>query len=134
MTASRTQANDIDAYIAGFPDEIQEILQKVRSTIRQAAPEAKEAIKYGLPTFVLNGNLVHFGGFPKHIGFYPTPSGIEKFKDELAVYKGAKGSVQFPLDQPIPYDLIRRITLFRVQENGAGPRPAPAGAKPKRKD
>jgi uncharacterized protein YdhG (YjbR/CyaY superfamily) len=107
----------IDEYIAGFPNDIQEILAKIRVTIREAAPDAKETISYQMPTFTLNGNLVHFAAFDKHIGFYPTPSGIGKFKEELSVYKGAKGSVQFPLDKPIPYDLIDRIVRFRVKEN-----------------
>ena len=117
MDARQPMAKDIDEYIAGFPQEVQEILQKVRSTIRKAAPEAEEAIKYQIPTFVLKGNLVHFAAFKNHIGFYPAPRGIEEFKEELAAYKGAKGSVQFPLDQPIPYDLIDRIVRFRVQDN-----------------
>jgi uncharacterized protein YdhG (YjbR/CyaY superfamily) len=107
----------IDAYIAQFPGEVQEVLQKIRSLIHETAPEAAEKISYGMPTFYLKGNLVHFAGFKSHIGFYPIPSGIEAFKDELAQYKTGKGSVQFPLDQPIPYDLIRRIVIFRVQEN-----------------
>jgi uncharacterized protein YdhG (YjbR/CyaY superfamily) len=117
MTPARTIAKDIDEYIAGFPGETQVILEKIRLTIREAAPEAKETINYGIPTFALNGNLVHFAGFKKHIGFYPTPSGIEKFKNELSVYEKAKGSVQFPLDKPIPYDLIGKIAAFRVKEN-----------------
>ena len=96
---------------------MQSVLQTLRQTIHQAAPDAVEKISYGMPTFTLKGNLVHFGAFKTHIGFYPTPSGIEKFKDELAVYKGAKGSVQFPLDEPLPLDLVRRIVEFRVEEN-----------------
>ncbi len=102
--------------MAGFPPEIQEILEKIRTTIRQAAPDAEEAIKYQMPTFTLKGNLVHFAAFKKHIGFYPVPTGIEAFKDELSVYEGGKGSVRFPLDQPIPYDLIDKIVRFRVKE------------------
>jgi uncharacterized protein YdhG (YjbR/CyaY superfamily) len=117
MESGQAVPQDIDEYIAGFPDDIQEILQEIRLTIRQAAPEAKEAIKYRMPTFVLNGNLVHFAAFKNHIGFYPTPTGIGAFQDELSLYKGGKGSVQFPLDQPIPYDLIRRIVEFRVRES-----------------
>ena len=109
----------IDEYIANFPKNIQTILQKIRKTIRNAAPEAQETINYQMPTFTLNGNLVHFAAFEKHIGFYPTPSGITKFKKEIDHYKNAKGSVQFPLDQPIPYELIGRITEFRVQEQQA---------------
>jgi uncharacterized protein YdhG (YjbR/CyaY superfamily) len=108
---------DIDEYIASFPKDIQDILKKIRATIRNAAPGAHEAIKYQIPTFVLEGNLVHFAAFKDHIGFYPEPSGIEKFQAELSPYQGSKGSVQFPLDQPIPYDLISQIVAFRVQEN-----------------
>ena len=117
MISNSTDPKDIDAYIAGFPEDIQQILQKVRTTIREAAPQAQETIKYQIPTFTLHGNLVHFAGYKKHIGFYPTPSGIEKFQQELSAYKSAKGSVQFPLDRPIPYDLIRKIVEFRVKEN-----------------
>ena len=112
-----TLNNTIDEYISGFPDDIQTLLQQIRVTIREAAPEAEEAIKYAMPTFVLNGNLVHFAAFKHHIGFYPVPSGIEAFKKELSVYKGAKGSVQFPLDQPMPLELITKIVKFRVSEN-----------------
>ena len=107
----------IDEYIAQYPENIQQILQKIRSVIQEAAPDASEKISYQMPTFFLNGNLVHFAAFKSHIGFYPVPSGIEKFQDELSQYKGGKGSVQFPLDEQIPYDLIRRVTLFRVEEN-----------------
>jgi uncharacterized protein YdhG (YjbR/CyaY superfamily) len=117
MADSRISANNIDEYIAGFPDDVQAILQHIRATIREAAPDVQETINYGIPTFTLYGNLVHFAAFKKHIGFYPTPSGIEKFKAELAVYESAKGSVQFPLDQPIPYELIERMVTFRVHEN-----------------
>ena len=109
--------NEIDQYIAGFPADIQEILENLRAVIREAAPEAEETINYQIPTFRLHGNLVHFAAFKKHIGFYPTPSGIEKFRKELSVYEGAKGSVKFPLDKPIPYDLVREIVRFRVEEN-----------------
>ena len=112
-----TLNNTIDEYISGFPDDIQTLLQQIRVTIREAAPEAEEAIKYAMPTFVLNGNLVHFAAFKHHIGFYPVPSGIEEFKKELSVYKGAKGSVQFPLDQPMPLELITKIVKFRMSEN-----------------
>ena len=116
MRTDQTAPTTIDEYIAGFPPEVQEILEKVRATIREAAPGAEETIKYRIPTFTLKGNLVHFAAFKKHIGFYPTPTGIEQFKDELSVYEGAKGSVQFRLDKPIPFDLIRRIVEFRVRE------------------
>ena len=110
-------AKNIDEYIAGFPKDVQVILKKVRETIQKAAPDAEEKINYGIPTFVLNGNLVHYAAFKSHIGFYPTPSGIEKFKRELSAYEGAKGSVKFPLDGPIPYGLITKIVKFRVKEN-----------------
>ena len=120
MDSTTTTPATIDAYIAQFPEDVQVILQKIRSTIREVAPEAEEAIKYQIPTFVLNGNLVHFGGFKKHVGLYPTPGGIEEFRDELAAYAGGKGTVKFPLDQPIPYDLIRRIVEFRVEQNRGG--------------
>ena len=111
----------IDAYIANFPPDVQVILQQIRATIRAAAPDAAEKINYGIPTFTLGGrNLVHFAAFKNHVGFYPTPSGMERFHAELAGYKGAKGSVQFPLDRPIPYELIAAITRFRVAEVEAG--------------
>ena len=108
---------NIDEYIAGFPAEIQHILQTLREVIREAAPAAHEAISYKLPTFKLNGNLVHFAAFKGHIGFYPTPSGIDAFAAELAPYRTGKGTLQFPLDQPLPLDLVRRIVEYRVQEN-----------------
>jgi uncharacterized protein YdhG (YjbR/CyaY superfamily) len=107
----------IDEYIANFPEDVQNLLQEVRKVIQSTAPEAVEAISYGIPTFKLEGNLVHFGGFKDHIGFYPAPRGLEKFKEELSGYEGSKGTVKFPLDKPIPYDLIRKITAFRVQDN-----------------
>jgi uncharacterized protein YdhG (YjbR/CyaY superfamily) len=115
MKPAQSSPEGIDAYIAQFPEDVQCVLEQVRATIRAAAPDAEEAIKYRLPTFVLNGNLVHFGAFQKHIGFYPTPSGIEKFKDELAGYENSKGSVQFPLDEPMPLKLIGEIVKFRVK-------------------
>ena len=115
----KTSSKTIDDYIADFPPAVQEILQTIRATVREAAPEATEAISYQMPTFKLHGNLVHFAGYKNHIGFYPVPTGIEAFKEELSVYKQGKGSVQFPLDQPMPYDLIRRIVVFRVAENVA---------------
>jgi len=107
----------IDEYISRFSGDVQAVLQKIRGIVKDAAPDAGETINYGIPTFVLNGNLVHFAAFDKHIGFYPTPSGIEQFKDELSAYKTAKGSVQFPLNSPIPYGLIRKIVKFRVKED-----------------
>ena len=117
MRTKQTPPKTIDDYIASFPAEVQEILEKIRSTIRKAAPDAEETINYGIPTFTLNGNLVHFAGFKNHVGFYPTPSGIEKFKEELSAYEGAKGSVQFPLDKRMPFGLISKIVKFRVKEN-----------------
>ena len=117
MRELRTAPTTIDAYIAAFPTNVQAILQKVRTTIKDAAPDAVETIKYGIPTFVQKGNLVHFGGYKTHIGFYPAPSAIAQFREELVAYKGAKGSVQFPLDKPIPLDLIARIVKFRVAES-----------------
>jgi len=107
----------IDDYIQGFRPEVRAILSELRSTIRQAAPEAVEKITYRIPTFYLNGNLVHFAAFEQHIGFYPTPAGIARFKEELKRYKSAKGSVQFPLDEPLPLQLITEIVKFRVIEN-----------------
>lgn len=117
MQSNTKAPGTIDEYIAGFPADIQVILQKIRKTIKDAAPDAQEAISYQMPTFKFHGNLVHFAAFKNHIGFYPVPSGIEKFKAELSVYKQGKGSVQFPLDQPIPYDLISRVVKYRVEEN-----------------
>ena len=117
MGTDKSTPKDIDEYIAGFPQDVQEILEKIRATVREAAPEAKEKISYGMPAFTLNGNLVYFAAFKNHIGFYPIPSGIEEFKEELSVYKQGKGSVQFPLDEPMPYELITRIVKFRAQEN-----------------
>jgi uncharacterized protein YdhG (YjbR/CyaY superfamily) len=113
----RSVYKTIDEYIQTFPPEIQTILQKIRQTIHKAAPEAVEAIAYQMPTFRLNGkNLVHFAAFQKHIGFYPTPSGIESFAKELAPYGKSKGTIQFPLDKPIPYDLVDKIVKSRVQD------------------
>lgn len=109
--------NTIDEYIATFPEDVRKTLNQLRQTIHEAAPEAEETISYQMPTFTLHGNLVHFAAFKHHIGFYPTPTGIEAFQQELAPYKGAKGSVQFPIDQPLPLSLIRRMVKYRVQEN-----------------
>jgi uncharacterized protein YdhG (YjbR/CyaY superfamily) len=112
-----TQATTIDEYIAGFPKDIQQLLKTMRSTIQKAAPKAEEAIKYAMPTFVLNGNLVHFAAFRNHIGFYPAPDGITSFKKELAIYKTSKGAIQFPLDRPLPLGLIKEIVRYRVKMN-----------------
>lgn len=108
----------IDEYVRAFPPATQAILRRMRQIIREAAPEATETISYQMPTFKLNGrNLVHFAAWEKHIGFYPQPSGTAAFQKELSPYKGAKGSVQFPLDKPIPFDLVKKIVVFRVKEN-----------------
>ena len=114
-----TAPKNIDAYIAACPPDVRAKLQELRATIKKVAPDAEEAISYQMPTFKLNGNLVHFAAFKNHIGFYPVPSGIEAFKKELSVYKQGKGSVQFPLDKPLPLKLITRIVKFRVKENAA---------------
>ena len=111
------KASSIDEYIKSFPKEIQDILQQIRITIRKAAPNAEEAISQAIPTFKLNGNLVHFAAFKNHIGFYPAPKSNVAFKKELSVYKGGKGTVQFPLDKPMPLNLITKIVKFRVKEN-----------------
>src|SRR5919109_3980380 len=111
------QFKTIDEYINTFPEDMRRILNELRRTIKEAAPEGEETISYQIPTFALNGNLVHFAAFENHIGFYPTPSGMEAFKKELSGYKGAKGSVQFPIHEPLPLPLIRRIVEFRVKEN-----------------
>lgn len=120
MNTTKTQHKTIDEYIDSFPKEVQDILQAIRALIKEEVPEAVETISYGLATFKLRGkNLVHFGGWKNHIGFYATPSGNEAFKKELSKYKGAKGSVQFPLDEPLPLPLIRKIVQYRVKENKA---------------
>jgi uncharacterized protein YdhG (YjbR/CyaY superfamily) len=107
----------IDEYIASFPAETQKILAELRAAIKASAPGAEEKISYQMPTFALKGNLVHFAAYKKHIGFYPTPSGIQAFKAELSIYAGAKGSVRFPIDKPLPLELISKIVKFRVAEN-----------------
>ena len=125
---NHTTAKDIDAYIARFPADVQAILQQIRQTIRDAASGAQEKISYQMPTFYLHGNLVYFAAWKQHIGLYPPVAGDEELRQEAAVYAGEKGNLQFPLDQPIPYDLIRRIVQARVTENLAK-----AAAKEKRK-
>lgn len=117
MESVKKGFTSIDEYIKDFPPETQKKLEQIRTIIREAAPDAKERISYQMPAFTLNGNLVYFAAFRNHIGFYPTPSGIEAFKDELKDYKNAKGSVQFPIDKPLPLDLISRIVKYRVEEN-----------------
>ena len=111
------EPTDIDTYISGFPDGIQKLLQEVRATIKKAAPEAEEVISYGMPAFRQNGMLVWYAAFKNHIGFYPIPSGINAFKEELSAFKGTKGSVHFSFDKPLPVDLISRIVSFRLSEN-----------------
>ena len=117
MKRSRTTPQDIDQYIAGFPPAVCAKLTRLRAAIRKAAPQAKEAIKYQMPTFTQHGNLVHFAAYQHHIGFYPAPRAIERFKEELSAYEGSKGTVRFPLDKPVPVGLIGRIVKFRVQQD-----------------
>lgn len=119
MNAKTNELTAIDQYLEGFPDKVKRILSEIRSTIKKAAPYATEKISYQMPSFYYNGNLVWFAAFRNHIGFYPTSSGIAEFQDELKRYKHAKGSVQFPIDQPIPHTLITKIVKFRVAENAA---------------
>jgi len=117
MSPEKNKPETIDAYIAGFPEPVQRILQELRATIRAAAPDATETISYQIPTFTLKGkNLVHFGAFKNHIGLYPAPSGLITFKEELSVYEGAKGSVRFPVNDPMPLNLVTKIVKFRVNE------------------
>ena len=113
---AKAKPKDIDAYIAGFPGRVRDLLSEVRAAVRRAAPDASETIKYGIPTFVQGENLVHFAAFKNHIGFYPAASGIAAFGRKLSRYKSAKGSVQFPLDEPMPVKLIEQIVKFRVAE------------------
>ena len=117
MENSKVGFGSIDEYIATFPEEIQKILEELRATIKAAAPDAEEKISYQMPTFALKGNLVHFAAWKNHIGFYPTSTGTQAFKNELSIYEGAKGSVKFPIDKPLPLDLISKIVRFRVAEN-----------------
>lgn len=109
-------AKSIDEYISLFPEDVRMVLKKIRSMAIELAPEATEAMTYGIPTFKLNGNVFHFAAFKKHIGIYPTPQGIEAFSDKLKEYETAKGTIKFPFDKPIPYELIREIFVFRVEE------------------
>jgi uncharacterized protein YdhG (YjbR/CyaY superfamily) len=117
MKTDIKQPGTIDEYISGFPEDVREILESIRSVIHAAAPDATEKISYQMPTFFLKGNLVHFAAFKHHIGFYPVPTGIDAFKVELSPYETGKGSVKFPLDKPIPFELIDKIVKFRVKEN-----------------
>ncbi len=107
----------VDEYIGSFPEKTRKILEELRAVILAAAPGAQEKISYQMPAYALNGNLVYFAAYRNHIGFYPTPGGIQAFKEELSVYEGAKGSIKFPIDQPLPLELISRIVKFRVAQN-----------------
>jgi len=111
------KAATIDEYIAAFPANVQKNLKEIRSAIKTSAPEAEEKISYAIPTYTLNGNLVHFAAFKNHIGFYPAPEGIEAFKKELSKYEGGKGTVQFPLDTPLPIALIKKVVKYRAKQN-----------------
>ena len=116
MKSNQAAPKDIDEYIAGFPDDVQEILEKIRMTIRRAAPDAEETISYQIPTFTLNNKyLIYFAGYKRHIGLYPAPRGIGRFKKELSVYGSGKGTLRFPLDKPIPFDLISKLVRFRAE-------------------
>ncbi|WP_040949840.1 iron chaperone [Gorillibacterium massiliense] len=117
MEPTKAAFSNIDEYIAQYPPEVQEVLQTLRSVIKEAAPGAKEKISYGMPAFELNGILVYFAAYKKHIGFYPTASGISHFKDRLSAYTVSKGTVQLPIDKPLPYDLITEMVEFRAEEN-----------------
>jgi len=122
MENKNMEYTNIDEYISYFPEEVKKRLEAIRAAVKELAPDATEAISYKMPTFDLNGHLVHFAAFKNHIGFYPTPSGIEEFEEELKPYKNSKGSVQFSLDQPLPMELIRRIIEFRIKESRNMPR------------
>ncbi|HCC78485.1 MAG: hypothetical protein A2X25_09200 [Chloroflexi bacterium GWB2_49_20] len=117
MERNKNSNKSIDEYIAIFPEEVQLKLKGLRATIKDSAPGAVEKISYQMPTFFQNGNLVHFAAYKNHIGFYPTPSGIEEFKNELSIYEGSKGTIRFPIDEPLPLELISKIVKFRVAEN-----------------
>jgi|SRR5581483_1479173 len=123
MKSNQSDPKNIDEYIAGFPPNVQDILQKIRLTIRKAVPDAEETMSYKIPTFTLNGKyLIYFAAYKNHIGLYPAPTGIEKFKQALDEYGGGKGTLKFPLDEPIPYSLITRIVKFRAKENLGRPK------------
>jgi uncharacterized protein YdhG (YjbR/CyaY superfamily) len=117
MGTSPRVPKDIDEYIAGYPKDVQAILQRIRKTIRKAAPGVEETIKYEMPTFMLKGNLITFGAFKNHIGIYPVPAGTKEFQKELAPYRAQRSTVRIPLDKPIPYDLISRLVKFRLEEH-----------------
>jgi uncharacterized protein YdhG (YjbR/CyaY superfamily) len=117
MEDNKVKFNSIDEYIGLFPSEVQDILTTLRKVIKEAAPEATEKISYQMPTFAMHGNLVHFAAYKKHIGFYPAASGVAAFTDKLVEYKTSKGAIQFPIDKPLPYELIKEIVRYRVDEN-----------------
>ena len=117
MKATMKKAKNIDEYISRFPEDVQTVLEKVRTTIQKAAPKAEEIISYQMPAFRYYGNLVYFAGWKTHIGFYPVSSAVKAFEKELSVYNGAKGSIKFPLDKPMPLSLISRMVKYRVKEN-----------------
>lgn len=119
MEAIATKFKTVEEYISSFPPKTVELLEELRKTIKQAAPGAKEVVSYNVPAFQFHGMLVYYAAFKGHIGFYPTPSGIAAFKKELAAYKGAKATIQFPLDRPLPLELVSRMVKFRVEENAA---------------
>ncbi|HMV48401.1 MAG TPA: DUF1801 domain-containing protein [Blastocatellia bacterium] len=117
MKADQPAPNTVDDYIAGFPTDVQAMLEKIRATVRKAAPKAEETISYMMPAFKLHGALVYFAAYKNHIGFYPGPGGIDAFKEELSAYELSKGTIRFPLDKPVPLTLIGKIVKFRVQQN-----------------
>jgi uncharacterized protein YdhG (YjbR/CyaY superfamily) len=117
MQTSESDFTTIPEYIARFPEQVRGILEELRRVIKETAPEAEEAISWGMPTFRLHGNLVHFAGYKHHIGFYPGSSAIDAFREELPPYKHSKGTLQFPIDKPVPFDLVRKIVRYRVKEN-----------------
>ena len=119
MEVNKPTFKTTDEYIKQFSPEVQELLTKVRNVIKEAVPEATEKISYQMPTYYLHGNLVHFAAYKQHIGFYPTPGGVEAFKDQLTSYKTSKGAIQFPLDQPLPFELISEIAKYRASESRA---------------
>ena len=124
-TMRRATPENVDSYIAGFPAAVQKILQRMRATIKKAAPDAEETISYQIPAFTLRGRyLVYFAGFKNHVSLYPAPRGVERFKKELSAYEGGKGTVRFPLDEPVPFGLIGRIVKFKVKENREGAKSA----------
>jgi len=117
IMAKKRDFKSTDEYIATFPKDVQSVMEKLRKAIKEEAPKATETISYQMPTFKLNGNLVHFAAYKKHIGFYPTPSAIEAFREKLSSYKTSKGAIQFPLDKSLPIDLVKEMVRFRVKQN-----------------